>query len=226
MLGTRYPNQWLLLQDIKQQNIIKVMVNQPAFVALMVKNPSYNDVPSASEYYDIIEYLLKKEIMLGMGDGSFGYGHHLTRAQFATLLVRALEYDIVTNHPFIDVPESKWYHNFVATAYHNDLIQGIGNNLFAPDDYINRMQCYTIIIRALGLEEEALLLTKTEIDSALSIYTDEAGINVWARPYIAYALITSILSNDINHFGATEIVTREEAASALFDTMRRIYPLR
>ena len=225
-LGLRYPNQWLPLQDVKEPLLMKAIVNQPAFVALFTKSPSYIDVPAENEYYDIIEYLLDKGIMLGMGNSSFGYGQYLTRAQFATLLVRALEYDLVTTHPFTDVPQSKWYHDYVATAYQNSLIQGIGNNLFAPEDYINRMQCYTILIRALGLEEEALLLTEAEINAALAVYTDQAEISAWARPYVAYALINSMIKDDDNHFGATEIVTRQEAAQAIYTTMKRIYPLR
>lgn len=54
--------------------------------------------------------------------------------------------------PFCDVPASAWYHDAVKYVYYADLMDGVEEHIFAPNDTLTRAMVWTIIARAEGID--------------------------------------------------------------------------
>ncbi|NLE06890.1 MAG: hypothetical protein GX638_19090, partial [Crenarchaeota archaeon] len=114
----------------------------------------YSDV---SADYWAAEYINKATqlgIINGMGNGLFGVGQNVTRAQFATMLVRLFGWDSVANDTssFSDNQDtSMWYYSAVETAVAHGAV--IKDSLtFRPNDSITREEMAVMLVRALGYD--------------------------------------------------------------------------
>ncbi len=96
--------------------------------------------------------------------------------------------------------ESNAYH-YEEEAYllHNlGLFDGISTETFDPDleSPVNRETGIAFIVKMFGKKEYALKLSDGEIRSALIKFTDRNEITDWAKPYIAYAVMTGMVTGD------------------------------
>lgn len=111
------------------------------------------------------------------------------RELFVMYLVKALGLELSEEPvPFTDVDPSNPYFPYISTAYHNELTTGVEADRFGLGEIIPREQSITFLIRAIGMEEEALAMSPDEmwghIDSFFDIYTE---CSEWAYPYLAKA---------------------------------------
>ncbi len=98
-----------------------------------------------------IEYLAKKEVILGYPDGEYKPVRNLTRAEFAALIYRFTGLEPVeTENPFSDLDASHWaYRNILALA-DSKLVEGYEDGTFRPEDNISRAEAMTVINKLLG----------------------------------------------------------------------------
>ncbi|WP_406944903.1 S-layer homology domain-containing protein [Halobacillus sp. SY10] len=73
----------------------------------------------------------------------------ITRAEFVTILNRALELKKVDGETDFQDIKGKWYEESVRIASSHGLVNGVGQNNFAPNRDITRAEIATIIIRAM-----------------------------------------------------------------------------
>ena len=57
---------------------------------------------------------------------------------------------------------------------------------------LDRIQGFTLVVRAMGAEAEAVGMTDAEITAALANVEDATKIAAWARPYAAYVVSKEI----------------------------------
>ncbi len=222
--GTTSPTRWIPIPEQTfdpETGVLEIPVTEGGIIAVLVPNPSYWDLPAGHEIYREAEWLRSQRIMRGMGGGMLGVGMPLKRAEFAALLVRALELTTVAEHAYEDVPADAWYalEHVVGTASAHRLIRGVSSTRFAPEMHITREQAYTVLVRAVNLEQRALGLEEGEIVDLLSSLGDGAKVSPWARPYMAAAIMVGLWSYDGQPAGQdyTGDMCREEAARALYD---------
>lgn len=97
---------------------------------------------------DYVQKLAAKHIVTGVTDTSYAPSLSVTRADFATMIVRALGYDQPKGaSKFTDVAASAYYTGFVSKAAELGLIQGDGAR-FRPQDKISREEAIVILVRA------------------------------------------------------------------------------
>ncbi len=107
---------------------------------------------------EAIEALVAKGIINGMGDGSFAPNKTMTRAEYCTMVVKALALTPKANSDYSDVPASAWYAGFVGTASDYGIVNGVGGGKFDPNGTITYWQAAVMISRAakaLGFETAA-----------------------------------------------------------------------
>ena len=105
--------------------------------------------------------------------------------------------------PFPDVTEGDWFYDAVRYAYETGLMDGVGDNLFAPNSQTTRAQLVTILYRLEGEPEV----------SGTSGFTDvEAG--TWYTDAVAWAAANGIVSE--TEFAPGKDITREQLATILF----------
>lgn len=156
------------------------------------------------------------EILQGLDESTLGLDETVTRAQFVTLLVRAMKLELTEekDSTFYDVAPDRWYAPYVQTAYAAGLIDGIGDGIFAPEQPILREE----MAKLLALAHQKLCGIN-EITASPADYADDAEIADWARPYVDYVREYQILRGDAdNRFSPKDNATRAEAAVAVLRT--------
>jgi len=131
----------------------------------------FSDVPPQHMYYDEIKQVTVAGLMNGYPSGEFKPETAVTRWQFAKMVVglhNALFPDDqiplvdVPSRPFADMPaqpgtlgdESDW----VAAAFEAGLVNGVTETTFQPYEAVRRDQMATMLVRAMGWEDEAAAL--------------------------------------------------------------------
>ncbi|MDQ0113794.1 discoidin domain-containing protein [Paenibacillus harenae] len=117
--------------------------------AVMEYNKSFSDIGSTHWAKANIEVMAAKHIASGISETRFDPAGKVTRAQFATFLVRALGIDLPAyKGTFTDVPEGQWYTEYVEAAQASGIINGVGNDRFDPDKEMTREQMAVMVINA------------------------------------------------------------------------------
>ncbi|EOD01775.1 S-layer homology domain-containing protein [Caldisalinibacter kiritimatiensis] len=85
----------------------------------------------------------------------------ITRAEFATMVVRVLGKEDIAKFTtgatnFADVPAGHWASGYINVASTIGLVNGYGDGNFGPEDEITYEQALTIVVRALGYNQEAV----------------------------------------------------------------------
>lgn len=79
------------------------------------------------------------------------------------------------NSVFSDVPESHWAYSAINSLYEKGIINGIGEDAFAPNGKVTREQYLAMLVRAFGLTAENATADFTDVDKS-SWYYDSVAI--------------------------------------------------
>ena len=112
-------------------------------------NPSveYDDVKENDWFEESVTYVTNNNLMNGIGDNKFSPSSNMTRGMIVTVLYRMSESSYNGKSTFVDVKESEYYSSAVAWAAENEIVNGIGDNKFAPNEEITREQLIVILYR-------------------------------------------------------------------------------
>lgn len=128
--------------------VMTAQMSVPAFAQ------EYSDVPRDHWAYSEIQKAGEIGFMSGMGDGTFGLGQNVTRAQFVSMLVRMFGWSASEGTGFSDVAPGDWYYSDVLTASDMGVLDTT-EAYFRPNDNITREEMAVMIIKALGYGELA-----------------------------------------------------------------------
>ncbi|MFC5449968.1 S-layer homology domain-containing protein [Paenibacillus aestuarii] len=174
-------------------------------------------------FSDLVDHWAKSDVMLmvdkkiveGMDDDHFAPDTNVTRAQFATLLTKALNLQAGTGqNPFEDVTSGAWYEDTVKKAYAAGLINGIADNVFAPEQNITREEMTAMLIRAKAYASG----TKIEDMSVTNErhFSDDAEVSDWAKKVVALAVDFGLMNGRTEQeFAPLEQASRAEAVVVL-----------
>lgn len=113
---------------------------------------TFRDVSDAHWAFKYIETAKKEGLVDGYEDGAFKPDAEITRAELATLLVRAYKLKEKPDHQvvFEDVAASNWAYSAIQTAASNQLFEGTSENgkiWFKPAAAATRAESMTVIAR-------------------------------------------------------------------------------
>ena len=108
--------------------------------------------------------------------------------------------------PFHDVTEGDWFYDAVRYAYETGLMDGVGDNLFAPNSETTRAQLVTILYRLAGQPAVSGDLPFTDVESG-TWYTDAV---LWAAQN---GIVNGVSETE---FAPGEDITREQLAAILY----------
>ena len=108
-----------------------------------------------------------------------------TRAQIVTFLWRMAGKPAPTQAAaFTDLTQD-WYQDAVVWAYQNKVVNGVTDTTFVPDEPVTREQMVAMLYRYKG---------SPDAPSALSIFSDADAIAAYARPAVAWAVSTGVVT--------------------------------
>ena len=200
-------------------NTITFTTSHFSLYAVMEYNKTFADIASHWAKNEI-EIIAAKHIMVGVDDTHFEPDRSITRAEFAAILARTLKLEPdQASVQFVDVPEGKWYYDYISAATKAGLIKGVDSNHFAPDANITREQMATMITRAytylyggIGLPD-----IPNANDGNLSIFTDRSNISGYARASISFVINEKLVDGRTQTtFEPKANATRAEVAVALY----------
>lgn len=145
----------------------------------------------------------------GYTDGTFRPNATINRAEFITMLGRALQMnndaDSLTFTDSKNIPA--WASSYVAQAVKAGIANGYTDGTFKANKLLNRSEITTWMVRAAG--------TKVNMNTSLTSlsFSDKNTIPAWAVPYVAAAVQEGLVSGvGQNKFAPLKNVTRAEAA--------------
>ena len=166
-----------------------------------------------------IEALAARGIIDGMEDGLFHPEEDMTRAQFATIVVRALGLTPVANDAFTDVPSTAWYAPYVGTANTYGLINGVGEGRFDPNGAITKQEAAVLVSRAADLCGMDTELDDGAVRDVLAQFTDYVAVPEWAREGLAFCYQEDILDDSALNIQGNAPILRCEIAQMLYNLL-------
>lgn len=175
----------------------------------------YSDIES---FEDIKSHWAQDEIeeMTTMGyingsDGKYRPDDKITRAEFASILIRLLGSDSLEmkDVPFKDIKSTDWFAQDVALAKELGLVDGYTDGTFKPNASIKRQEIGKLLGNLLDTN-----LDLEDVEDILSVFED--GIVEWAKEQVAATVDAGLIKGfPDNTFGGDLNTTRAEAAVIL-----------
>lgn len=192
---------------------------KPIIESNQQENTIFDDLDSVEWAKESILYLKDKEIINGRGDGKFCPEDYITREEYITILVSALEvFDEYAVCSFDDTDKEQWYYPYVASAYENNIVDGIDESNFGIGRYITRQDAAVMSCRALDFIEVTL---KETTDTAT--FKDEAAIADYAKEAVYGMNKAGVISGyDDETFKPAEYITRAETACVIYRILKAI----
>lgn len=174
----------------------------------------FEDMASVEDAEKIAS-LLQQGVWDMEGDNLFQPTLEVTRAQFATMLSRALSLDAVTygENPYSDITD-KSLARAVANLYNKGYMLGTTDKTFSPDGGLTKQQVAVIIHRIL----EDYNLTEG-VDLLGDSFEDINSVAYYAKQSVVSLKTLNLMSGTDSVFNPHKLVTRNQTASLLYDTM-------
>jgi len=195
-----------------------------SFVAILLLIAAVGTTVSAYEYPDegywaneAIDAAIENGLLRGKDDGKMHSEDNLTRAEMAAIMVRSfgatIEADISN---YSDLKPSAWYYKDFAKAVQMKVFEGDGSGKMRPDDFITREEVFTVVARALVLNDTNY--------AALDKFNDKSQISDWAKGYMSILTQKSYVNGDnLGNANPKKNITRAEFAQLMHNIFRNYY---
>lgn len=165
-----------------------------------------------------VETLASKRIITGVDEQNFAPEKEISRAEFATLLIRALGMEVNNSDSgtsgFLDIKDKDWYSQMVNTAAKAGLIEGFEDGTFRPLLQVTREQMAAMINRTIQITGSQQV--NDAQDAVLTPFVDQHAIDNWARQAMAFTLQTGLIQGVTEtQLNPNAFATRAQAAVML-----------
>ena len=207
------------------KNTVKSLVF--AITCLFTINASlaFPDVSDSHWAAPQIKILSEQGVIVGYPDGTFKPDDNVTRAEFASMAIKALGQEhtkVAQPVNFSDITPDYWAYDAIQKALYFDLVSSPdGSEKFRPDDGVTRAEALSVAVNALTTEQISVQKAREVLNS---VYSDIALVPEWFIIPAGKAEILGMLvvmpSND-KKIEADRPATRAEVASILFNMMEQ-----
>jgi len=176
----------------------------------------FTDVPASHWAYESVRRAAALGLVQGMGDGTFGLGGQVTRAQYAAMLCRLMGWTLTRPETgsFADNADPlAWYYPYIETVRARGLLPAAGGTC-GPEEPLGREEMAVLTVRALDV---GLLAGLVQDECP---FTDTAT----NRGYLTLAWRMGVIRGvDRYTFAPAEACTREQAAAVLLRVYDRLH---
>lgn len=180
---------------------------------------AFNDVPIAMWYKQAVDFVAARGIASGTGNDNYSPDAKLTRAQFLVMAMNA--YNIApeenpTNN-FSDAGRA-YYTGYLAAAKNMGISEGVGNNIFAPNQEITRQEMFTLLYNILRDVGE---LPTGNIGKEISNFADANQIAPWANDSMTLFVSTGTITGNDGKISPMGKTSRAEMAQVLYNLLSK-----
>lgn len=203
----------------------------PLAVALVVgassafATPTFTDLSENHWAYSQIMNLAEHKVVVGYPDETYKPDEEITRAEFASMVVKALKQEdaeITDIIEFSDVPQENWAWENIQRAVRFDLIEETSDNLFRPEDKVTKAECVEIVINSLKTDDLSYEDAEKILDGK---YLDANNVSKDVAVKIAKAEKLNIVTKNPDEEQTILIAkpaTRAEIAVYLYNMMEQV----
>ena len=117
----------------------------------------FSDMSPSHWAYQQIKDLSEQSIVIGYPDGTFQPDENVTRAEFASMAIKALGQEhanVIQTIKYTDIDESYWAYDAIEKAVYFELISNNAETEeFRPEDPVSRAEAITIAVNSLTTEQ-------------------------------------------------------------------------
>lgn len=197
---------------------------ETAFDRYQVVREPLEDVSEDAWYGNDVLDLRMNNVVKGYDDGTFRPDKPVTRAEFVAMIVRMTGEDAgetVFTSPFSDVSTHDWYAPYLRYAKNNDIVKGMPDGSFHPNNPISRAEAVQILSNlALGTEK-AHFENRQDHRSyeGFRDVKDSAWYAEGVRTAYVYGLVDGTGEGS---FEPTRLLNRAEAARLIHNVLQRL----
>jgi len=181
-------------------------------------NRTFSDI-GEDKNKEIIEALASRNIINGKTTELFDPDSTMTRAEFATIIIKSLGLPLMNNIFFEDVTETDWFYDYVAAAYSYGIIKGVSRTEFNPNGTITREEAAVMVQRAAKLCGIDTEMTPIACRDILSGFLDYVKTSDWSQSSLAFCYNSGILDDVVMEIKPKESVNRSEIAFMIYNML-------
>ncbi|MED1863964.1 S-layer homology domain-containing protein [Fictibacillus nanhaiensis] len=134
--------------------------------------PTFKDVPKSFWAANQIGAVAEANVMNGFVGNTFKPTKIITRAEIASLLVRAYELEGTATENFKDVPKNHWAYEPISTLVEYGLVSGFSDHTFRPENQLTRAEFAAFLARVIRAGE---IEPEPELSTIEGLVVDEDG---------------------------------------------------
>ena len=159
----------------------------------------------------------------GVGNGNFAPDRAITRAEFASMIVKALglkgkEFP----DKFSDVKKGDPYYRAIYTAYEYGILNGYSNGKFGTQDQITREQAMTMMAKAMEIAGMKVNVSGDNMNQQLKLFGDSDKIAAYAKQAAIICVEQGIFAGDDKGMLTPKgSFTRAESATVIIKLLKK-----
>ena len=208
------------------KNLFKLLLSTAVAVFMIAPAFAYPDVNANHWAAKQIEILTEKGVIVGYPDGTFKPDENVTRAEFASMAIKALGQEhtrVAQPVNFTDIEPGYWAYDAIQKALYFDLIscppQG---QPFRPDDSVSRGESISVAVNALTTEQISIQKAREVLARK---FADTNEVPEWFLIPAGKAEILNMLvtmpTDGKAKIDANRPATRAEVSAILYDMMEQ-----
>ena len=184
---------------------------------------AFSDLSESHWAYKQIKDLSEQSIVIGYPDGSFKPDDNVTRAEFASMAIKALGQEhanVIQPINFTDIDDTYWAYEAIQKAVYFDLISNDKDSeTFRPEDPVSRAEAINIAVNSLTTEQ---ISAQKAHDVLEKKYKDTDEVPQWFMVAAGKAEILDMFASipeRKNYIDADRPATRAEVTAILNNMM-------
>ena len=181
---------------------------------ITIADVPFTDVLEKDWFYKDVTTLTATGVIKGMTETTFEPQGNVTRAQFVTMLYRLDGEKKVEDgkNTFTDLKKDAYYVDAINWGVKNEIINGMSEKEFAPEENITREQIATILFRYAKLAKKANLDKTVDLKEK---FKDADKVSKYAKEALQWAVAVEVVKGDAEGLRPLDTATRAEAAALM-----------
>lgn len=206
----------VVMQSCKSGDTFAVKLDSGAKIVIRDEAKAFEDTENHWGR-ESADFATSHGLFLGTSETEFSPDEPMTRGMITTVLWRLAERPGGGDSTFADVSGGMYYAEPIAWGIENGIVKGVGGDLFAPDDNVDRESVAIILYRFAELNG----LVSDDGAGGLDGFADADSVSPWAQKELAWAVSVGIITGkDGNRLEPTADATRVEVATMMWRYLR------